>query len=48
MEEVTAIMGAAGLSAALLPMEENEADMADEADEGQEAELNNMLNHLKI
>jgi hypothetical protein len=29
-------------------MEENEADMADEADEGQAAELEAMLNHLKI
>ena len=48
VEEVQAVMEGAGISSALLPMEENDADMADEVDEEQESGLNAMLEHLKI
>ena len=48
IEEVQAVMEAAGISSALLPMDENDADMADDVDESQESGLNAMLEHLKI
>lgn len=48
VEEVQAVLEGAGISSALLPMEENDADMADEVDEEQESGLNAMLEHLKI
>ena len=48
VEEVKATMEKAGISSALLPMEENDADMADEVDEGQTNMLNQMLEHMKI
>jgi Ran GTPase-activating protein (RanGAP) involved in mRNA processing and transport len=52
VEKVKAVMEEAGISFALLPMEENDADMAeeaeDEADEDQESRLNKMLDDLRI
>lgn len=48
VEEVKSVLEGAGISAALMSMEENDADMADEVDDDQAASLNAMLDHLKI
>jgi Ran GTPase-activating protein 1 len=48
VDEVRAVLEGAGISSALMPMEENDADMADEADEDQANGLNARLDQLKI
>ena len=48
VEEVKSVLEGAGISAALMSMEENDADMADEVDDDQAASLNAMLDHLKV
>jgi Ran GTPase-activating protein 1 len=48
VEEVKSIMEGAGIASALMPMEENDADMADEPDDDNAEGLDNLLKHLKL
>jgi hypothetical protein len=41
-------MEGAGIASALMPMEENDADMADEPDDDNAEGLDNLLKHLKL
>ena len=48
VEEVKSVMEGAGISGALMPMEENDYDMADEPEDDQAAALDAMLANLKM
>ena len=48
VEEVKSIMEGAGIASALMPMEENDADMADDVDDDNAEGLDNLLAHLKL
>ena len=48
VEGVKSVMEGAGISGALMPMEENDHDMADEPEDDQAAALDAMLANLKM